>query len=96
MQTAPCVSVHIPSFLSLSPPAEVTAMKSLGHDVRVVQVSEVSSHSVFLRTERGHSGSVVFVPEVIAHSVRSHPERTNVLRYHFAGAEHARVELCAP
>ena len=35
-------------------PAEVTAMKRLGRDVPVVQLCEVSGHSVLLCSERGH------------------------------------------
>ena len=88
----PLVSVHFPVLLLLSPPAVVTAVERLGNDVCVAESCDVSSHPVFLCSERGHKRCVVLFHALVSHSVHSHPARTYALRGPSAGAEHARVE----
>ena len=56
------IAVHFPILLLLTPPAEVTAMNRLYHDVRVVESCQVCSQSVLQSSERAHMRGVVLFP----------------------------------
>ena len=71
---AECTPLHLSPFTStvlllLAPPAEVTTMERFGNQMRVVEPCEVTSHPVFLYSERVHKRSVVLFHALVSHSV---------------------------
>ena len=70
-ECTPLVSVHFSILLLLTPPTVITTMEHLCHIVCVVETCEVTSHSVFLDSERAHKRGFVLFHTLMTHSVYS-------------------------